>query len=76
VERFQLKGDAATAIRQLFTTPSEVRGAATVVGLVALLVWHRLVPSALLVAIGLAVLTAASVIYCPRRSSGRPRATA
>jgi len=150
VERFQLEGDAATAIRQLFTTPSEVRGAATVVGLVALLItchsfarllqrtyeriwrleplgvrgafrglvwiaglaaflafvvpirnwlqdlggtafyivvtvgastvlwawtpyvllggrvpWRRLVPSALLVAIGLAVLTAASVIYMP-----------
>src|SRR5687767_3915883 len=27
--------------------------------------WHRLVPSALLLAIGLAVLTAASVIYMP-----------
>ena len=27
--------------------------------------WHRLVPSALLVAIGLAVLTAASVLYMP-----------
>jgi len=150
VERFQLEGDAATAIRQLFTTPSEVRGAATAVGLVALLItchsfarllqrtyeriwrleplgvrgafrglvwiagfaaylafvvpirnwlqdlggaafyivvtvgastvlwawtpyvllggrvpWRRLVPSALLVAIGLAVLTAASVIYMP-----------
>ena len=35
VERFQLEGDAATAIRQLFTTPTDVRGAATVVGLVA-----------------------------------------
>jgi membrane protein len=150
VERFQLEGAAAATIRQLFTTPSEVRGAATVVGLVALLVtchsfarllqrtyeriwrleplgvrgafrglvwiaglaaflafvvpirnwvqhiggapfyivvtvvtstalwawtpyvllagrvhWHRLVPSALLVAVGLAVLTAASVIYMP-----------
>lgn len=38
VERFDLDNEAASAIRQLFTTPSDVRGAASVVGLVALLV--------------------------------------
>lgn len=38
VERFELDGEAAETIRQLFATPSEARGAATVVGLGALLV--------------------------------------
>lgn len=150
VERFALDGEAAEAMRELFATPSDVRGAATVVGLGALLVtclsfarslqrtyeriwaleplgprgilpglawigafvawfgfvipvrdwfrdlggaplyvvvtvvassvfwawtpylllgrrvrWQRLVPSAVLAAVGLAVLTAASVFYLP-----------
>jgi membrane protein len=38
VERFSLEGEAAEAMRELFSTPSEVRGAATVVGVAALLV--------------------------------------
>jgi membrane protein len=38
VERFELDGESAEIIRQLFATPSEARGAATVVGLAALLV--------------------------------------
>ncbi len=38
VERFELNGEAAETIRQLFVTPPEARGAATVVGLAALLV--------------------------------------
>jgi membrane protein len=38
VERFELDGEAAETMRQLFATPSEARGAATLVGLAALLV--------------------------------------
>jgi uncharacterized BrkB/YihY/UPF0761 family membrane protein len=38
VERFELDGKAAETIRQLFATPSDVRGGATVIGLGALLV--------------------------------------
>ena len=38
VDRFELDGAAARAVRQLFATPSDVRGAVSVVGLVALIV--------------------------------------
>lgn len=38
VDRFELEGAAARAMRQLFATPSDVRGAVGVVGLVALIV--------------------------------------
>jgi uncharacterized BrkB/YihY/UPF0761 family membrane protein len=38
VERFELDGEAAETIHQLFATPSESRGAATLIGLAALLV--------------------------------------
>lgn len=150
VERFGLDGYSAEAIRELFATPSDVRGSATAVGIVALAItclsfarslqrtyervwrleplgprgipralawlggfvlflafivpardwlgelggpvtylvvtvatstlvwawtpyvllggrveWRRLVPSAVLAAVGLAVLTAASVVYMP-----------
>ena len=38
VDRFELEGASAGAVRQLFATPSDVRGAVSVVGLVALVV--------------------------------------
>ena len=38
VSRFELEGDAARAVRQLFAAPSEVRGAVSVFGLIALIV--------------------------------------
>jgi membrane protein len=38
VDRFELDGAAARAVQQLFATPSEVRGAVSVVGLAALVV--------------------------------------
>jgi membrane protein len=38
VERFELDGEAAASVRELFATPSDVRSAATAVGLVALVV--------------------------------------
>ena len=38
VDRFDLEGAAAQAVRQLFAAPSEVRGAVSAVGLVALIV--------------------------------------
>jgi membrane protein len=38
VNRFELEGAAARAVRQLFATPSDVRGAVSVVGLVALVI--------------------------------------
>ena len=38
VDRFELEGAAAQAMRQLFAAPSDVRGAVSLVGLVALIV--------------------------------------
>lgn len=38
VDRFGLEGDAARAVRQLFAAPSDVRGAVSVLGLIALIV--------------------------------------
>ena len=38
VDRFELEGAAAQAVRQLFAAPSDVRGAVSVVGLIALVV--------------------------------------
>ena len=38
VDRFALEGAAAEAMRQLFATPSDVRGAVSVVGVVALII--------------------------------------
>jgi membrane protein len=38
VERFDLEGEGAVALRRLFATPSDVRAAATAIGLVALLI--------------------------------------
>lgn len=38
VDRFGLEGEAARAVRQLFAAPSDVRGAVSVLGLIALIV--------------------------------------
>ena len=38
VDRFELEGEAARAVRQLFAAPSDVRGAVSFLGLIALIV--------------------------------------
>jgi membrane protein len=37
IDRFELEGPGATAVRQLFATPAEVRGGVTILGLIVLI---------------------------------------